>query len=113
MMTIQQTIDIPADRWLHLELPKTVPSGKFDLRLIFTPAQSIRERQSGGFAHLLRDSPKTVKEAIAEARQKTAERIASGREPFEESRELLNGRRLFDGVDGVEYQRKIRDEWSD
>jgi hypothetical protein len=111
MVTIQQTIDIPADRRLYLELPETVPSGKFDLRLIFTPAQSTRKRQSEGFDHLLRNSPKTVKEAIAEAQRKTAERIAGGREPFEEARKLLNGRRLFDGVDGVEYQRRLRDEW--
>jgi hypothetical protein len=173
MMTIQQTIDIPADRWLHLELPKTVPSGKFELRLIFTPLQAARKRQPEDFAHLLRDSPKTIEEAIAEARRKTVERlenpamdsmkkyagclkdssafegdpveiqrrmrdetlerllqpppsleefkreaaektanrIACGREPFEEARKLLNGRRLFDGVDGVEYQRRLRDEW--
>jgi hypothetical protein len=35
MMTIQQTVDIPADRWLHLELPETVPSGVAEFVLIF------------------------------------------------------------------------------
>jgi hypothetical protein len=35
MMTVQQTVDIPADRRLYLELPETVPSGVAEFVLIF------------------------------------------------------------------------------
>ncbi|MDR3276670.1 MAG: hypothetical protein LBT11_05615, partial [Treponema sp.] len=41
-MMIQQTIDIPADRRIHLDLtlPETVPSGKSDLCMVFVPVQA-------------------------------------------------------------------------
>jgi hypothetical protein len=35
MLTIQQTVDIPADRRLYIELPKTVPSGRTVVTLNF------------------------------------------------------------------------------
>jgi hypothetical protein len=51
MMTVQQTIDIPADRKLHidLELPETVPDGATELVLTFknvSPEKSVLPRFS-------------------------------------------------------------------
>jgi hypothetical protein len=111
MMTIQRTVTIPADRRLYLELPEAVPSGKFDLRLVFTPAQATRKRQPEDFAHLLRDSPKTVKEAIAEAQRKTAERLENPEmDSMRKYAGCLKDSLAFEG-DPVEIQRRMRDEW--
>jgi hypothetical protein len=84
MMTIQQTIAIPADRRLHLDfdLPENLPEGQADITLIVKPKGEgrkipfFRRASIMDFYGCLKDSP-----AFAE--------------------------------DGVEYQRKIRDEWPD
>ncbi|MDR3335923.1 MAG: hypothetical protein LBT16_01850, partial [Treponema sp.] len=107
----QQTVDIPADRRLFLVLPDTVPSGKTNLTLTFTPAQSSPEQGPGDFAYLLRDSPKTVKEAIAEAKRKTAERLENPeKDSMKKYAGCLKDSPVFEG-DPVEIQRKMRDEW--
>jgi hypothetical protein len=41
-MTITQTVDIPADRRIMLEVPREVPPGK--TILAFTPAETAREK---------------------------------------------------------------------
>jgi hypothetical protein len=121
MMSIQQTIDIPADRRLYLELPESVPSGKCDLRLIFTPSLSSRERsadersagerQTVDFAHLLRNSPKTVQEAIAQAKRKTTERQENPEmDSMIKYAGCLKNSPIFEG-DPIEIQRRMRDEW--
>jgi hypothetical protein len=112
MMTIQQTIDSPADRRLYLELPETVPTGNTKVHITFFTVSAKAESRDETLERLLQPLP-SLEEFKREAAEKTANRIASGCAPFEEARELLNGRQLFDGVDGVEYQRKMRDEWSD
>jgi hypothetical protein len=35
-MTLQQTVTIPADRRLHLDLPRDTPTGEADVKLIIT-----------------------------------------------------------------------------
>jgi hypothetical protein len=112
MMTIQQTVTIPADRRLYLELPETVPTGNTEVQITFFTMSAKAESMDETLERLLQPLP-SLEEFKREAAEKTAKRIASGREPFEEARKLLNGRRLFDGIDGVEYQRRLRDEWPD
>jgi hypothetical protein len=112
MMTIQQTVDIPADRCLHLELPKTVPTGNTEVHITFLTVPAKVKSMAETLERLLQPLP-SLEEFKREAAEKTAKRIACGREPFEEARKLLNGRRLLDGLDGVEYQRRMRDEWPD
>jgi hypothetical protein len=112
MMTIQQTIDIPADRRLYLELPETVPTGHTEVQITFFPVSVATESRDEVLERLLQPFP-SLETFKWEAAEKTAKRIACGREPFEEARKLLNGHRLFDGVNGVEYQRRMRDEWPD
>jgi hypothetical protein len=70
MMTIEQTIDIPADRKLYLELPETVPSGRTKVIINFetlplrtiTPSPrkfspelqaAIKEAEKSGYGGLL------------------------------------------------------------
>jgi len=115
--TIRQTVDIPAGHRLRLdlELPEMTRYGTAEVTiLIKKPIQPAAKTTSGNdvIEALLKPFP-PLEEFKREAAEKTAKRIARGREPFEEARELLHGRQLFDGIDGVEYQRKLRDEWPD
>jgi hypothetical protein len=67
-MTVEQIIDIPANRRITLEVPRTVPEGKTILR--FTPVST---------AMAIENSPRTIAEAI-----QTAEAMATdpNRKPF-------------------------------
>jgi hypothetical protein len=100
--TIRKTVDIPADRRLYLELPQDTPTGAAEV-IVFVPVNAEPESAvSAPFP--------TMEELDADARRKTAERKATGKDPALEIRDSLKGRQIF-GVDGVAYQRKIRDEW--
>jgi len=59
-MTIQQIVDIPADHWITLEVPKTVPEGKTILS--FTPVFGTTE-----------NSPPTIEEGLQMAETKAAD----------------------------------------
>ena len=72
-MTVEQIVDIPADRRITLEVPRTVPEGKTILS--FTPASATKERK-----------------------------------PLSQYFGILSPDTYGDGVD---YQRKLRDEWDD
>ena len=121
MITIQQTVDIPASRRLTLEIPSEVPEGRTSVVLVLseakekpgTPAKN-QEREPQD-AHTFAPFP-TLKELKAEAERKTAEQQAyfkaTGKDPLVELRDSMHGM-PFAGIDGVEYQRKMRDEWPD
>jgi hypothetical protein len=84
-MTLQQTVTIPADRRLHLDLPlpENLPSGVAKLTCIIKPLQE------GIFARKRRNRfEKALDAAIAQCK----------------------GKDLW-GPDSVEYVRKLRDEW--
>ena len=100
--TIRKTVDIPADRRLYLELPQDTPTGSAEI-IVRVPVNA--PPHAGEFS-----SFPTMEELDADARRKTAERKATGRDPALELRDSLKGRQIF-GVDGVAYQRSIRDEW--
>jgi hypothetical protein len=105
MLTLEQTIDIPADRKLYLELPETVPSGRTKVIINFetlTP-QAVAPR-SGKF------SPE-LQAAIKEAEEKRARRLARPEEFKARMKRVREGGPLFGGIDGLEYQRKVRCEW--
>jgi hypothetical protein len=104
MITIAQTLDIPADRRLQLDLPQSVPSGRADIVLVLAAAEEAPRAYT--------PKPFPAIEALKEeARQKTAARLAcpSG-EPLQKYRGILKD--VFTG-DGVVYQRKMRGEWPD
>jgi hypothetical protein len=41
-MTLQQTVTIPADRRLHLDLPRDTPTGEAEVKLVITPKRAPR-----------------------------------------------------------------------
>ena len=129
-MIIEQTIDIPVDRRLTIEVPREVPAGR--TLLTFTPQSE--ERGTGynpqenaiqgwqdGFDRLddeevwrrieelkrsERPRPQTVEEAIKQAGEQAAQ---PGRIPLSSYFGIMKDHPLTQS--GVEYQRSIRDEW--
>ena len=107
-MTIRQTIEIPANRNVHIDLvvPDNMPCGKTEVTLIFP--------QKNEFDPLLpRESYHTIEEAIAAAERR---RIAAETDPSVYSLARFHGI-LKDSVwgegDATEYIRAMRDECKD
>lgn len=103
-MTIQQTVDIPASRKVHFDviLPETMPSGKAKVILDFSPVAPQSNPSPGN----------ALEKALKEAGEK---RLYNQAHP-EEIRALrgcLKDSPIWDGLDGLAYQRKIRNEWED
>jgi hypothetical protein len=90
-MIIEQTVEILADRRLVIEVPQEIPVGK--TILCFIPAA-------------VENSPRTVAEALWLAAKKA---IDPNRKPL--SRHFGIHKGIFGDVDGVTYQRGLRDEW--
>jgi hypothetical protein len=106
-MTIQQTIEIPASHRLILDVPQEIPTGS--VILTFTPAPRSSPDQRGASdadwaAYLKANTPATIEEALAEAKRKLAD---PNHKNFSQCFGSLKG--AFG--DGMEYQRKMRDEW--
>jgi len=98
-MSITQTVDIPANRRLTIDVPREVPVGR--TILAFTPAGNRRSDT----APLPGGSARTVEEALQMAEEKAAD---PNRKPI--SRLFGTCKGIFGG-DGIAYQRAIRDEW--
>jgi hypothetical protein len=112
-MTIEQTVEIPVDHRLTLEIPFEIPAGRTILALTLIPVsaampvvESTITSQLAKLKTCLADnSPRTTEEAL----QQAAERLADpNRKPI--SRHFGTHKGILGG-DGVVYQRKIRDEW--
>ena len=100
--TICKTVNIPADRRLYLELPHDAPTGTAEV-IVRVPASPTPQ--------IAKPSPfPTMEELDEKAREQYLAWKDSGKDPLIELRDSLNGKQIF-GVDGVEYQRSIRDEW--
>ena len=100
-MIIEQTIEIPADHRLVIEVPQEVPAGP--ALVTFAPANESTPRRvtrplPGGNARTIEEALK-----LAEAKAKDP-----NRKPLSRLFETCKG--IFGG-DGVAYQRAIRDEW--
>ena len=105
MIAIEQTIDIPADRRIRLDmaLPKSVPSGRVDIVLVLSPAKPDEGAE--------KEAPTAhpgIEVLKAEAAAKHAEMLKTGIDPLERFAGCLKD--VFT-EDGVEYQRRLRDEW--
>jgi hypothetical protein len=107
MLTIQRTIDIPASRRIYLDLPENVPSGRTSVVLTFDAPEKTEQPKA---QHDLAPFP-TLEELKEEAAAKTAKRLLEGRKAFEELGTQKISRPFLNGIDGLEYQRSIRDEW--
>ena len=103
-MGVTQTVEIPVNHRLTIDVPREVPAGK--AFLTFTPAVARRSaNQRFDTAPLPGGSPGTVEEALQLAEEKATD---PDRKPI--SRLFGTCKGIFGG-DGVAYQRAIRDEW--
>jgi hypothetical protein len=104
-MTIEQTVDIPPDHRLTIEVPKEIPTGETRVIIQFpTPAAQVRDPSGADI-----DLPPSY--APEEAIKIATQRLADPNRKLPSSYiGILPG---YFGGDGVAYQRKLRDEWDD
>jgi hypothetical protein len=120
MITIERTVEIPADRRLVLDLPPNAPSGRVNIVLVVSREETSTEIPAApdddALRRVLSHKFPTIEELKAEAARKAAEQQAyfeaTGRNWFEDMRASFKTT-PFEGIDGVEYQRSMRDEWPD
>ena len=102
-MTITQTVKIPADRRLIIEVPHEISTEQVILTL--APASAVAEPSAKEPSSLPGGSYATIEEALQAAEEKARD---PNRKPI--SRLFGKHKGIFSG-DGVTYQRAIRDEW--
>jgi hypothetical protein len=105
MIAIEKTIEIAADRRLRLDmtLPETVPSGRASVVLVF-PSDKEPPRP------YTPEPVPTIEELKAKAAAQYAEMLETGVDPLARFYGCLKDA-FPEG--GVEYQRRMRDEWPD
>ncbi|MDR2864230.1 MAG: hypothetical protein LBV68_01300 [Spirochaetaceae bacterium] len=106
---MQKTIEIKADRLLHLDLPlpDTFESGVASVELTITPIAKTVKRPK---YEMFPPQAHSVAEALTQGAEKVAARRADPSHiPFGGA--IGSVKNAFGG-DGVAYQRKIRDEWN-
>jgi hypothetical protein len=139
-MTIQQTVEIPADHRLIIDVPQEIPAGKATI-LLFSgasgdtvAAEKAPDRWANPLPGLAKDSNKAEPESgldvpagqrkipddLAELFHEAAQRAERERtdqayrdEIAEIYRKCQEGGPILGGIDGMEFQRMMRDEWSD
>jgi hypothetical protein len=90
-MTIEQTVEIPNNRRLFIDVPPEVPVGR--TILTFTPAMVNKDIEyAEEFWAVHHNHPEELKIKL--------ERLQGSL-----------GRNAFNGLDGIEYQHKVREEW--
>jgi hypothetical protein len=89
-MVIEQTVEIPVDHRITIEVPPEVPAGK--VILTFTPAIDRELEKAGEIWAWNRTHPGELRTKLLKLRGS----LSSG---------------SFGGMDGVACQRKVRDEW--
>ena len=107
-MTITQTIEIPDDRRISINVPPEIPVGK--IVLTFSPVDPVlksakEEAVHSSSAQLPGRSARTVDEALQMAAEKAAD---PKRKPISRHFGTLSKHSFGDPV---AYQRAIRDEW--
>jgi hypothetical protein len=94
-MSVTQTVDIPVNHRLTIDVPREIPAGKTILTFTPVPAQKVNNSIY----------PRTAAEALQMAAECAAD---PNRKPI--SRHFGKHKGIFGG-DGAAYQRTIRDEW--
>jgi len=90
-MRIEQTVDIPSSHRLFIDVPLEVPAGK--TILTFTPVSVNKELETA--------------EVIWAVNHANPEELKAKLQKLNGSL----GKSAFGGMDGVAYQRKVREEW--
>jgi hypothetical protein len=93
-MTIEQTVDIPASRKIHLdfEVPLSLPVGKARVELTVTPDELLADNEAGKIWAWNRAHREEVRAKL--------QKLRGSLSPAS-----------YGGLDGVSYQRKVRAEW--
>jgi len=103
-MSITQTVEIPINHRLTIDVPHEVPAGP--VILTFTPARTYNEPQASFPRTSVKNKdPATIEEALQMAEEKAC---ALNRKPISRFFGTLSPNTYGDGV---AYQRAIRDEW--
>jgi len=91
-MIVEQTVDIPTNRQLYINVPPEVPTGK--TILTFIPASVYKDLESA--------------QTDWEANSANSEELKAKVNSLKGSL----GKNSFGSMDGVTYQRKVREEWN-
>ena len=105
-MSITQTVEVPANHRLTIDVPREVPEGPIILTFKPVSDQSSADQGSVG-GRLPGGSPRTVEEVLQMAAEKAAD---PNRKPISRHFGKLSPNTYGDGV---AYQRNIRNEWDD
>jgi hypothetical protein len=138
-MTIEQTIDIPADHRLMFDIPQEVPEGKAKVKLSIKPFKLFAKKPKkdcngrtdgiplgDGMILYPATPPDPELEAIIKrppspewaalvkkAEERAARERVTGENPFEGLKGCMKDSPCFAGKSGEEIQREMRDEWND
>ena len=92
-MTIEQTVEIPPSHRLLVDVPHEVPAGKAILTLT-----TLSENRELEYAQKIWSNNRAQPEELKAHLQKLQGSL---------------GEKAFNALDGVAYQRKVREEWGD
>jgi len=88
---VTQTVEIPASHRLIINVPREVPAGK--TILTFTPVSVSKDlKYAGEIWAVNRDHPEELKMKLQNLQGSL-------------------GKTAYGGMDGIAYQRKVREEW--
>ena len=91
-MSLEQTVEIPPSHRLFVDVPPEVPVGK--AILTFTPLSVGKDlKYAGEIWTANRDRPEELKTTLQNLQGSL-------------------GKTAYGGMDGTEYQRKVREEWA-
>jgi hypothetical protein len=110
-MTIEQTIDIPVNRELHLVLPLSISSGRAKITLDITPLDpqkggSEQGSKPAGDAEL----EKIMKEASERAKRERAD-PGYRQQVIDSFKKAQEGGPIFGGISAEDFKRECNDEW--
>jgi hypothetical protein len=110
-MTLQQTVTIPADRRLVIEVPETFTSSTISVVLLDAPKTAPPEMSDAEIIRRQREAAAADTELQEIIKQAEAKAADPNRLPI--SRFFGRCPGLFGDIDPVAYQRSIRDEWDE
>jgi hypothetical protein len=110
-MIIEQTVDIPADRQIVIDVPKEIPSGaRARVSFVVEDAAAVPPNKSAKevFQEMFEEPEPTLKAL----KQRAAAGYAAWKDTGIDPLEKFRGTKIFgDGGGGLTYQRKMRAEW--
>jgi hypothetical protein len=107
-MTIQQTVEIPVDHRLTIDVPQVVPAGK--ATITYSPAPESGLDVPVGHRKIPDDLVALVQEAVRRAERERTD-PAYRAEIAEIRRKCQKGGPILGGIDGMEFQRIARSDW--